>query len=166
MSMPSLRRRKMLLAISQLALAAALTACGNAEQKVAPAAAGDSDLELLASVAYDLFPYAGLQADLYVQVGDHLLKASNPVITAGLQQLRTVVGSAPWKQVDEAKRLAVLTELQTSPFFAALRAGALEVLYRAPEMFALVGYGGSAIEQGGYINRGFADIDWLPASTK
>jgi hypothetical protein len=30
-------------------------------------------------------------------------------------------------------------------------------------MFDLVGYGGSAIEQGGYINRGFDDIDWLEA---
>jgi hypothetical protein len=26
----------------------------------------------------------------------------------------------------------------------------------------MVGYGGSAIEQGGYINRGFDEIDWLP----
>ena len=97
---------------------------------------------------------------------EHLLKAGNPVLTAGLQQLRTAVGAVAWKQVDEAKRLAVLTELQTSAFFAALRAGALEVLYRSPEMFDLVGYGGSAIEKGGYINRGFADIDWLPAATK
>ncbi len=166
MSMPSLRRRRMLLAISQLALAASLAACGNADKTVAPGATGDSDLELLASVAYDLFPYPGLQADLYVQVSEHLLKAGNPVITAGLQQLRTAVGAVAWKQVDEAKRLAVLTELQTSAFFAALRAGALEVLYRSPEMFDLVGYGGSAIEKGGYINRGFADIDWLPAATK
>ena len=166
MSMPSLRRRRMLLAISQLALAASLTACGNAEQKAAPAAVGDTDLELLASVAYDLFPYPGLQANLYVQVGEHLLKANNPLIAAGLQQLRTAVGNRPWKQVDEMQRVAVLTQLQTSPFFAALRAGALEVLYRSPDMFALVGYGGSAIEQGGYINRGFADIDWLPATTK
>jgi hypothetical protein len=166
MSMPSLRRRRMLLAISQLALAAALAACGKAQQSGAPAATGDSDLELLASVAYDLFPYPGLKADLYVRVGDHLLQANNPLITAGLQQLRTAVSNVPWKQVDEAQRIAVLTQLQTSPFFAAVRAGALEVLYRTPEMFALVGYGGSAIEQGGYINRGFADIDWLPASTK
>ena len=166
MSMPSMRRRQMLLAISQLALAAALAACGKSEQASAPAATVDSDLELLASVAYDLFPYPGLKADLYVQVGEHLLKAGNPVITAGLQQLRSAVGNMPWKQVDEMHRIAVLTQLQTSPFFAALRAGALEVLYRTTEMFDLVGYGGSAIEKGGYINRGFADIDWLPASTK
>jgi hypothetical protein len=55
-----------------------------------------------------------------------------------------------------------LASLEGTPFFAALRAGTVEVLYRSPEVFALVGYGGSAIEYGGYLNRGFDEIDWLP----
>lgn len=164
MPMPYMQRRTMLLAISQLALAATLGACGNAEKTSAPAQ--ESDLQLLASLAYDLFPYEGLKPEMYVQAGEHLLKANSAVITEGLQQVRAAVSNQPWKQVEENKRIALLTGLQSSPFFAALRAGTLEVLYRSPEVFALVGYGGSAVEQGGYINRGFADIDWLPASTQ
>ncbi len=159
---PSQQRRQVLLAISQLALASALAACTDAAQQAAPAPAGDSDLELLASVAYDLFPYPALNAAMYVRIGEHLLQGGNPALADGLQQLRTAVGGMPWKEVDEARRIAVLTEIEGSPFFAAVRAGSLEVLYRSPEVFAMVGYGGSAIEQGGYLNRGFDAIDWLP----
>jgi hypothetical protein len=163
MEVPSQQRRQVLLAISQLVLASALTACTDAvEQQAAPVATGDSDLELLASVAYDLFPYPALNAEMYVRIGEHLLQGGNPALADGLQQLRAQVGDLPWKEVDETQRLAVLTELEDSPFFAAVRAGSLEVLYRSPEVFAMVGYGGSAIEQGGYINRGFDSIDWLP----
>ena len=159
-----LQRRQMLLAISRLALAASLAACGNGTEPPAAEATGDSDLELLASVAYDLFPFPALDAALYVRVGERLLQGGNPVIADGLLQLRTAAAGVPWKQLDEMRRIAVLTDLQTTPFFAALRAATLEVLYRSPEVFSMVGYGGSAIEQGGYINRGFADIDWLPAA--
>ncbi len=165
MPAPLLQRRQMLLAISHLALTASLAACGNGtESPAASATAADSDLELLASVAYDLFPFPALDAALYVRVGERLLQAGNPVVADGLLQLRTAAAGAPWKQLDEARRVAVLTDVQATPFFAALRAATLEVLYRSPEVFAMVGYGGSAIEQGGYINRGFDEIDWLPAT--
>ena len=160
----TLHRRQVLLAISQLVLAGSLAACGpGTEQQVAAIPAADTDTELLASVAYDLFPYPALDASMYVRIAERLLQAGNPAITAGLAQLRTAVGGMPWKEVDENQRVAILTDLQGTPFFATVRAASLEVLYRSPEVFAMVGYGGSAIEQGGYINRGFDDIDWLPA---
>jgi len=165
MTAPLLQRRQMLLAISHLALTASLAACGNgADAPAGTVTAGDSDLELLASVAYDLFPFPALDATLYIRVGERLLQGGNPAVADGLLQLRTAAAGVPWKQLDEARRVAVLTDAQTTPFFAALRAATLEVLYRSPEVFAMVGYGGSAIEQGGYINRGFDEIDWLPGA--
>ena len=35
-------------------------------------------------------------------------------------------------------------------------------LYNQKEVWPKFGYEGSSAEHGGYINRGFADIDWLP----
>ncbi len=35
-------------------------------------------------------------------------------------------------------------------------------LYNQKELWPRFGYEGSSAEHGGYINRGFADIDWLP----
>jgi hypothetical protein len=163
MNVPSLQRRKMLFAISQLVLAGTLSACGGASEPPPQAATpAESDLELLAAVSYDLFPFPDLPPSLYVQVGERLLQASNPVVTEGLTQLRASAGNSAWKDIDEATRVATLTAMQATSFFAAVRAASLEVLYRAPETFAMVGYGGSAIEQGGYLNRGFDQIDWLP----
>lgn len=164
MDVNMLPRRRMLLAISQLALAAAVTACGETVPRPTSApAVAESDLALLAAVAYDLFPFPGLEAGLYVQVGERLLQNPSPALTEGLQQLRAVAGTSPWRELDEARRVAALTQLQSSPFFAQLRAITIEVLYRAPETFSLINYGGSAIEYGGYLHRGFDEIDWLPA---
>jgi hypothetical protein len=160
---PSLQRRQVLIAISQITLAASLNACSEAEQPAAPAPTGDTDIELLASVSYDLFPFSALMPEMYVRVAERLQQAGNPVIPEGLAQLRAAVDNMPWKEVDEARRVTVLADMRTSPFFTTVRAMTLEVLFRSPEVFAMVGYGGSAIEQGGYINRGFSDIDWLPA---
>ena len=122
-----------------------------------------SKAALLAAVAFDLFPFAELPAALYAQAGERLAAAGSPAVAYGLVQLRAAAGETPWLELEETSRLAALTALQATPFFAAARATALEVLFRAPETFALLGYGGSAIEQGGYIERGFADISWLPA---
>jgi hypothetical protein len=163
MPIPSLQRRQVLLAISQIALAASLNACGGAEQAAVPAPASDTDLELLASVAYDLFPFPDLNAEMYVRVAERLMQSGNTAVADGLRQLRAAVNDVPWKEVEEGRRVEVLSGIQTTPFFTAVRAMTLEVLYRSPEVFEMVGYGGSVIEQGGYINRGFADIDWLPA---
>lgn len=161
-----LNRREALLAISQLALAASLAACSDTPapppDAVEAEPQGDTDLQLLASVAYDLLPFATLEPALYVQVGERLLQGGNPAIAEGLAKLREVSGNVPWKELEESARVTLLASLEGTPFFVALRATTIEVLYRSPQVFALVGYGGSAIEYGGYLNRGFDEIDWLP----
>ena len=167
MQLPALQRRQLLLAISQLVVIAALPGCSG-EDAAAPvadsAAAGQSDAALLAQVAFDLFPFAELPPALYAEVGERLSRAGTPAVADGLGKLRSTAGDTAWHDVDDGTRLAALTALAGTPFFAAARAAALEVLFRAPDTFALLGYGGSAIEQGGYVNRGFADIDWLPVA--
>ena len=35
-------------------------------------------------------------------------------------------------------------------------------LYNQKDLWAKFGYEGSSADKGGYINRGFSDIDWLP----
>ena len=43
-----------------------------------------------------------------------------------------------------------------------VRGVAVVSLYNDPETWALLGYEGSSYEHGGYIDRGFDDLDWLP----
>jgi hypothetical protein len=155
-------RRQVLITISQLAAAATLAACARSTDKTA-AAAGNSDLELLASVTYDILPYAELPPQSYVNAAQQILDLKNSDVPAGLQKLRDASHGTAWKDVAEAERVKILASMQDSPFFAVIRASTLQALLRDPATFPIVGYGGSSIQFGGYINRGFNDISWLPA---
>ena len=47
-------------------------------------------------------------------------------------------------------------------FFKQMRGDLVVSLYNQKELWPKFGYEGSSAEHGGYIKRGFADIDWLP----
>jgi hypothetical protein len=64
----------------------------------------------------------------------------------------------PW----EADRVALLQRIEQTDFFTNLRGDLVVSLYNQKEVWPKFGYEGASAEHGGYINRGFADIDWLP----
>ena len=49
-----------------------------------------------------------------------------------------------------------------SEFFALLRSTAVVELYDNPLVWKAFGYEGPSAHLGGYVNRGFDDLDWLP----
>ena len=61
----------------------------------------------------------------------------------------------------EADRVALLREIASKPFFQTIRGGLVTGLYNNPEAWPLFGYEGESASKGGYITRGFGDIDWL-----
>ena len=66
-----------------------------------------------------------------------------------------------WMAAPVPAQMDALRELEGGPTFFYLRNRTIESLYRNPVVWQLVGYEGSSIEYGGYIDRGFDDIDWL-----
>ncbi len=64
----------------------------------------------------------------------------------------------PW----EEQRLVVLRAAENTAFFKQLRGGLVVSLYNQKAVWAKFGYEGSSADKGGYIHRGFNDIDWLP----
>ncbi len=62
----------------------------------------------------------------------------------------------------EADRVAVLEGISHTDFFKKIRSDLVVSLYNQPEIWPKFGYEGSSADKGGYINRGFNDIDWLP----
>jgi hypothetical protein len=64
----------------------------------------------------------------------------------------------------ETDRVALLTAIAHTPFFAKLRGDLVVTLYNQKELWPKFGYEGASAEHGGYLNRGFADIDWLPTA--
>ena len=51
--------------------------------------------------------------------------------------------------------------METSAPFQTVRGECVVGIYNNPDVWKVLGYEGPSAEQGGYINRGFSDIDWL-----
>ena len=64
----------------------------------------------------------------------------------------------PW----EADRVVLLQGIEQTDFFKQVRSDLVVSLYNQEELWPKFGYEGSSAEHGGYIKRGFNDIDWLP----
>jgi hypothetical protein len=58
-------------------------------------------------------------------------------------------------------RVVVLKKIEESPFFQKIRGGLVTGLYNNKAVFTQLGYEGSSWEKGGYVHRGFDDIDWV-----
>ncbi len=61
----------------------------------------------------------------------------------------------------EADRVAILRDIEDSEFFQAMRGSLVVGLYNQKAIWPLFGYEGASAEKGGYIDRGFDDIEWV-----
>ena len=132
-----------------------------------------ADAPTLVKMARDLYPHDRLPDAYYetaVATIDAKLAADPssvgllPEGIAALQKAATAkFGKAYAAIAGEADRVAVLKAIEDTPFFARMRSEMITALYNQPELWTKLGYEGSSAEQGGYIHRGFSDIDWLPA---
>ena len=59
------------------------------------------------------------------------------------------------------ERVALLKDIEATPFLKKVQGDLVTGLYNNKKLWPLFGYEGSSWEKGGYVNRGFDDIDWL-----
>ena len=126
----------------------------------------------LARVARDIYPHDFVPERFYVTAVESLDKKAkaDPAVqtllengVAGLDAQATAAHRRPYIALeDEEIRLGFLKAAADSPFFTTVRSDLVVSLYNQPELWALFGYEGSSFEHGGYIHRGFDDVDWLP----
>ena len=67
-----------------------------------------------------------------------------------------------FKDQSSGLQLENLNRIDGDDFFETVRGATLNGLYGNPRVAAMFGFEGSSVEHGGYINRGFDDIGWLP----
>ena len=129
-------------------------------------------LKTLAKVARDIYPHDFLADSYYITAikpwdgkaaKDPAVKS---LINDGVSRLDSEANDrhkVPYAQVQwEADRVALLQKIEQSAFFQKIRSDLVVSLYNQKELWPKFGYEGSSAEHGGYIKRGFADIDWLP----
>ncbi len=81
---------------------------------------------------------------------------------AALDAAAKAAGHADYASVGwEEDRVKLLQAMEDTPFFQTVRGGLVTGLYNQKEVWPLFGYEGESYSKGGYIDRGFDDIDWL-----
>jgi hypothetical protein len=81
------------------------------------------------------------------------------LLAAGLDELNA---AGDFTALSEAEATAALERIADGPFFKLIHSTTVVALYDDHEVWDLLGYQGSSFEKGGYLNRGFDDLDWLP----
>ncbi|WP_050774961.1 hypothetical protein [Marinobacter sp. ELB17] len=115
--------------------------------------------ETLLKVTRHIFPHDTLEDAVYALVVRDLDVAS-PLLPDGVRELNQLAGGN-WAGLDETEQFRHVEAMAKTPFFEKIRSTAVVSLYNNELAFAHFGYEG-AIGDGGYVNAGFDDLDWLP----
>jgi len=168
-------RRLFLRRSSELSLAAAITVVGgnallNAGEAwaVEVKALKPETMRTLIQLARDIYPHDRIPDRFYaIAVKGHDDKAGadaahRTLIEEGVAGLDAAAGAGGYVGLGwESERVALLREIEDGPFFQAVRSDLVVSLYNQQEVWPIFGYEGESYSKGGYIERGFDDIDWL-----
>ena len=133
----------------------------------APQTLAQNVAETVAALARTLYPHVALPDAVYARVPATIDEAARE----DAEQARTVAdgvadldgrGSQPFTQRSAEQQLEDAKAIAGSDFFELVRSTAVVEIYSDPQTWKLLGYEGPAFAQGGYIDRGFNDLDWLP----
>lgn len=110
-----------------------------------------------------IFPHATLDDAVYALVVKDLdaAAAGDEALAKTLTDGAAELGS-DWLTADSDKQFAAIKKMEGNDFFNAIKGKAVVSLYNNEMAWAHFGYEGDAWKQGGYLTRGFDDLNWLP----
>jgi hypothetical protein len=163
--------RRQLLSRGMAAGTIAITGAGfiaapNAAWAVEVTVITPEQMATLLQMARDIYPHDQVGDQFYaVAVKGYDAEDKKDMVAAGIAELDAAAKSmghanylaAGW----EEDRVKVLQSIETGTFFQTVRSGLVTGLYNQKEVWPIFGYQGESFSQGGYIERGFNDIDWL-----
>ena len=132
-----------------------------------PQAADATAVRALAQMVRAMFPHPSFPDGPYERCAEAILAAAGEDVRfrtqldQGLRDL-DALGGAPFGELRAERQLELLRSISASEFFEGVRSRVITTLYDDREVWALLGYEGPSYDQGGYVDRGFADLDWLP----
>jgi hypothetical protein len=122
----------------------------------------------ITAAARIMYPHDALPDDVYARLGEKIAEAAREdagagrTIEDGLSALNSALnGGRPFTELSADEQLEALTGIEDSDFFELVRSTAVVEIYSDERTWRLVGYEGPSFGKGGYINRGFNDLDWL-----
>ncbi|MFV0293244.1 MAG: Twin-arginine translocation pathway signal [Paracoccus sp. (in: a-proteobacteria)] len=126
----------------------------------------EHEMATLLQMARDIYPHDLIADRFYaIAVKGYDSEEHQAAVAEGIAAIDAAAKAAGFNDYLsvgwEADRVAILRSLEEMPFFQTVRGGLVTGLYNQKEVWPIFGYEGESFSQGGYINRGFDDIDWL-----
>ena len=124
--------------------------------------------QMMASItaaARTMYPHDALPDEVYARVADKLVEAAegSPETARTIDEGVAVLNDdRVFAELSADLQLKALQELEATDFFELVRSTAVVEVYTDERTWQLVGYEGPSFDRGGYIDRGFNDLDWLP----
>jgi hypothetical protein len=125
----------------------------------------DDARETTLRVARTMYPHDMLPDAAYENVVAQVEAEArgNDAIQAAIEQgIAALDDPTPFTDLDADAQLAALERTEGSDYFNLVRSTAVVALYDNPDVWKAFGYEGPSVHLGGYVNRGFDDLDWLP----
>ncbi len=125
----------------------------------------------LLQVCRSIYPHPQLE-DLFYAASVESIDSSianNPEMRKALEDgISALIKAAggDWTSINAAKQTELLQHVASEPFFQAIRGNMVVSFYDNPNIWPKFGYEGPSFSKGGYLHRGFDDIDWLPEANK
>lgn len=110
------------------------------------------------------YPHATFPDGPYERTADTILAGVEDDLwhRVALESGLTSLADAGFLEATDEAAEAQLRAIADTEFFAHVRGVAVVTLYDDHEVWELLGYEGASFDQGGYLHRGFNDLDWLP----
>ncbi|MEM9843593.1 MAG: hypothetical protein AAF965_02245 [Pseudomonadota bacterium] len=157
-------RRSVLMGTASAAVVGASVLPGQVTAGIIKVSANSADKPMLVRMVQVVYPHAQFPVGCYERTADAIMAAADQsaadavTFTSGMADLRNV----GFEDMDDAAALAHMESIADTPFFQMVRGKTVVTLYNDHEVWGILGYEGASFDQGGYINRGFNDLDWLP----
>jgi hypothetical protein len=122
------------------------------------------ELRTLTAMIRRMFPHDGWPDGPFQRAAKaiHETAAADARHQAQLEAGLAELDARGFAAMDAGAALAHLRSISGSSFFAFVRANVITTLYDDREVWQLLGYEVDSFAQGGWIDRGFDDLDWLP----
>jgi len=161
------RRRFLVAAIAYSGLISTGMGAALLRASTAWAKSANGNADELTRLAQLLFPHDGIADAVYAEVIDSILSdsANDSSMTDMLSQAVSALNAAQngdWFEAGEKDQIAAMQAVEHEAFFAAILGNVQARFYNHSKVWEHIKYPGSSVQFGGYVDRGFDDIDWLP----
>jgi hypothetical protein len=120
----------------------------------------------IAAVARTMYSHDAVPDEVYARVSAKLAEAAadDPGTARTIEE--GVAGLGGFTERSSEARLEAIRAIEGSEFFELVRSTAVVEVYSDARTWAAFGYEGPSFDRGGYVDRGFDDLDWLPDPTE